>query len=118
MNSVDFIVGDKSYRLSLTTRGIVQLERRLGYNPIMMFVNNVSSKADEDDVRIPALSELATVIHLAMQRFNHGITVENIYDIIDDYIAEGHTTIDLVPVVVELFKNCGIMPKDDNEKNV
>lgn len=117
MNSVDFIVGDKTYRLSLTTRGIVQLERRLGYNPIMMFVSNINSEISNDDVRIPTTSEMATVLHLAMQRFNHGITPESVYDIIDDYIAMGNTTIDLVPIIVDLFKNSGIMPKDDDEKN-
>lgn len=116
MNSVDFIVGDKTYCLSLATRNIVQLERKLGRNPLMIFVNSVG-EIDEQDVRVPSITEIALILQCAMQRFNHGITIDKVYDILDDYTAEGHTIIDLIPVVIELFQVSGIMPKEDDEKN-
>lgn len=111
MNSVDFIVGDKTYRLSLTTRGIVQLERRIGCNPIMLFTTN------GEDSRIPTVTEMVTVLHSALTRFNHGITLDDAYDIFDEYIADGHDAMDLIPVIIELYQASGIMPKEDDEKN-
>lgn len=111
MNSIDFIVGEKTYQLSLTTRSIVLLERQLGCNPISIFLNG------EDETRIPSVTEMVNILHASLQRFHHGIDMNTAYSIFDDYLADGHSITDFIPVLVDLFKVSGIMPKDDEPKN-
>lgn len=110
MNSIDFIVGDKTYQLSLTTRSVVQLERQLGCNPISIFL-------DGEEARIPSVTEMVNVLHAALQRFNHGIDMNNAYTIFDNYLDEGHTITDFIPIIVDLYKVSGLMPKDEDPKN-
>ena len=110
MNSIDFIVGDKTYQLSLTTRSVVLLERQLGCNPISIFLNG-------DDARIPSVTEMVNVLHAALQRFNHGVDMNTAYSIFDDYLADGHSITDFIPTIVDLYKVSGLMPKDEDSKN-
>lgn len=110
MNSIDFIIGDKTYQLSLTTRSVVLLERQLGCNPLSIFMNG-------EEARIPSVTEMVQVLHASLQRFNHGIDMNTAYSIFDDYLADGNTVTDFIPVLVDLFKVSGLMPKDEDSKN-
>ena len=111
MNTIDFMVGNKTQCLSLTTRSIVQLERQIGCNPLMLFMTS------DGETRVPSMTEMVAVLHASLTRFNHGITLNDAYDIMDDYIADGHATTDFIPVMIELFQASGIMPKETEEKN-
>ena len=101
----EFTVGDHTYKLRLTTQGIVSLEKSLGYNPLQMFM-----KIDEDV--LPKFSDLIAVLHQALQAYEHGITKLEAYEIYDAYVAEGHTMWDLIPVLIETFQEAGFLPKD------
>ena len=43
MMYVEFKVKDKEYKLRLNTLGIIQLEKKLGVNPILVFSNKKNS---------------------------------------------------------------------------
>lgn len=105
---VEMTAGARTYKLELTTRSIVQLEKDLGYNPLQMFMG-----IDEDV--LPKLGDMIMVLHRAMARFNHGITLENTYDIFDDFVRDGHTTWDLVPILINVFIEAGFLPKGEEE---
>lgn len=108
----EFEAKNHTYKLRLTTQGAVQLEKALGYNPLQMFMG-----IDEDI--LPKLGEMALVIHRMLQPYNHGITLDDTYEILDDFFEDGHTIWDLVPVIIEAFKEAGFLPKeeDDEPKN-
>lgn len=108
MNYIDFEVGLKSYKLRLNTRSIVLLEKQLGCNPLSIF-----GAGDE----IPTVTTMVTILHAALQQYNHGISLNDAYDIFDSYIAEGKTSIDFIPVILDIYKASGIIPKDNEEKN-
>lgn len=111
MNYINFEVGNNSYKLRLNTRGIVTLEKQLGCNPLNIF----GVKGDT----IPTITVMVTVLHAALQQYNHGITLNDAYDIFDEYLAEGNATTDFIPVILEIYKASGIIPKDaTEEKNV
>ena len=108
MNYIDFEAGNKTYRLRLSTRNIVLLEKQLGCNPLSIFGNGDT---------VPTITTMVAILHAALQQYNHGITLNDAYDIFDEYIADGHTTVDFISVILEIYKASGIIPKDTEEKN-
>lgn len=98
----EFNVSGETYKLRLTTRNVISLENKYGCSLLGLF--------GEDEV--PKLDVLITIIHTAMQTYQHGISYEDAFDIIDKWLDEGHNTTDLIYVVLDLFKVSGIIPKD------
>lgn len=111
MNFINFEVGNNSYKLRLSTRNIVLLEKQLGCNPLNIFLENGKE-------RIPTITEMVTVLHAALQQYNHGITSNDAYDIFDNYLADGHAMTDFIPVIMDIYKASGIIPKDKEEAEV
>jgi hypothetical protein len=109
MNYVNLEVGNKTYKLRISTRGIIQLEKQLGNNPLSIFGADYSS--------VPSITSMVAVLHAALQQFNHSNTLNDAYDIFDEYIAEGHATTDFIPVIIDIYRVSGIIPKEDEVKN-
>lgn len=106
----DFKAGNKEYKLRLNTRNIIELEKKLGCNPIMIF--------GADGESIPTVSAMVVILHASLQAFEHGIALNDAYDIFDAYLEDGNTSIDFVKVIMEIYKASGIVPKEVNtEKN-
>ena len=104
----DFEAGNKSYKLRLSTRNIVQLEKQLGSNPLAIF---------GDGDRIPTITEMVNILHASLQQYNHGITLNDAYSIFDDYLADGHSMTEFIPVILEIYKVSGLVGKEVEEKN-
>ena len=109
MNYIDFEVGNKTYKLRLSTRNIVLLEKQLGTNPLSIFGNGET---------VPTITVMVAILHAALQQYNHGITLNDAYDIFDDYLAEGHSSIDFIPVIIDIYRASGIIPKDNKEEEL
>jgi hypothetical protein len=104
-----FDVGNKSYKLRLATRNIIDLEKTLGTNPLGIF-----GSGD----RIPTITEMVHILHFALQQYEHGITLNDAYTIFDEYIENGNTATDFIKVIVEVYKVSGIIKgSSDTEKN-
>lgn len=110
MNYINFEVGNESYKLRLSTRSIVLLEKQLGCNPLSIFGNGET---------VPTITVMVAVLHASLQQYNHGITLNDAYDIFDKYLEEGHSSVDFLPVILDIYRASGIIPKDNNnnEKN-
>ena len=105
MMYVDFSAGGKDYKLRLTTRSIIQLEKRIGCNPLMIF---------GDGSQMPQITTLVAILNASLQALNHGITMNDSYDIFDAYLADGHSLTDFIAVIVNLYKVSGIIPEEKN----
>lgn len=110
MMYIDFSAGNKDYKLRLNTRNIVELEKALGCNPLSIFGNGET---------MPTITVLVTVLHASLQQYQHGISLTDTYDILDKYLADGHSITDFVPVILDIYKASGIIPddKENTEKN-
>jgi hypothetical protein len=104
----ELIIGGESYRLRLTTKASVALEKALGYNAIGMFM-------DIDNGVMPKLNDILIVLHAMLQPLNHGINMDKVYDLFDRYVADGHNMYDLIPLFIEVFQEAGYMPKASEE---
>ena len=110
MYYVEFSAGNKEYKLRLNTRNIVNLEKALGCNPVMIFGNG-------DD--IPNISTMVTILHESLQQLNHGIKLDDTFNIFDDWVADGNNMVEFVKVILEIYKVSGLVPNntDEEEKN-
>lgn len=107
MNYVDFEAGNKAYKLRLNTRNIVALEKSIGCNPVAIFF-------DGNGERVPTITEMVAILHASLQQYNHGISMNDAFDIFDDYIAE-NSTMDFIKVIMEVYQASGLMPKNEAE---
>lgn len=107
MNYIDFEAGNKAYKLRLTTRNIVALEKNIGRNPVSIFFEG-------SEERIPTITEMVAVLHASLQQYNHGITMNDAFDIFDSYIEE-HSTMEFIKVIMEIYQASGLMPKNEEE---
>lgn len=102
---VDFSAGGKEYKLRLNTRNIVSLEKALGMNPLAIFGNGDT---------MPTITTLVTILHASLQQYQHNITLDDAYDIFDNYLADGNTMTDFIPVVLDLYRVSGLIRKTEN----
>ena len=103
MMYVDFTVKGKEYKLRLNTRNLIMLEKQLGCNPLAIF-----GKGDT----IPQVTTMVQILYFSLQQYNHGISLNDAYDIYDKWINEGHTVTDFIPIILEVYKVSGIIKAD------
>lgn len=109
MMYVNFNAGAKEYKLRLNTRNIVMLEKQIGCNPIAIF---------GDGDTLPTVTTMVAVLNASLQQLNHGIGMNEAYDIYDAYLADGHSVSDFIKVIIDVYKVSGLIPADaDNEEN-
>ena len=110
MMYIDFSAGNKDYKLRLTTRGIVALEKQIGCNPLRIFGNGET---------IPTITTMVQILHASLQALQHGITLDDAYTIFDSYLEDGHAMTDFIPVIMDIYKVSGIIRngKEEAEKN-
>lgn len=103
-------VKNKDYQLRLTTKGCVNIENRIGQNPLNVFI-----QASED--KMPKMGDLMVILHECLNACNHGIKIEDVYDIYDKYCEEGGDFMSLIELLVDVFTESGFIPKEQNSKN-
>ena len=102
-------VGDRDYKCRLTARACVDLEKKLGENPLNVFIKMA-------DTALPAVSDLITILHASLQSMEHGISLDRTYELYDQYVDEGHSLTELIPLILDIFKVSGFF-NEEQEKN-
>lgn len=110
-------VGDKEYKARLNAKACVELEKKLGTNPLNIFVKMLGTG---DSINLPSLGDLIAILHASLQAYHHGISVDKAYEIYDAFVNEGHNIMDLVAIVGEIYKVSGLMPEEveENDKEI
>lgn len=109
MMYIDFNAGNQQYKLRLSIRATVALEKQLGVNPLMIF---------GDGEQIPTITTMVNILHASMQQFHHSISLADAYNIFEAWLNDGNTVVDFLPIIIEIYKVSGII-KDEpaTEKN-
>lgn len=109
MMYVDFQADNKDYKLRLNTRNVVMLEKQLGCNPLSIF---------GDGDTLPTITEMVNILYCSLLQYNHGINLNDAYDIFDSYLADGHSATDFISVILDIYKVSGLIKSDEvTEKN-
>ncbi len=104
----ELTIGFETYKLRLTTKTSIALEKALGYNPLMLLM-----KIDEGEM--PKLNDVLIILQGMLQTYHHGMNLDKVYDLFDRYVADGHNMFDLIPVFVEVFQVSGYLGKPGEE---
>ena len=107
MNYIDFKAGNKEYKLRLNTRNTISLEKTLGCNPVAIFGSGDT---------IPTITTMVRILHASLQAYEHGITLDDAYDIFDAWLDEGHVMTDFIAIIIDIYKASGII-KAEASKN-
>lgn len=102
-------IKEKDYKARLNARACVDLEKKLGTNPLNVFASIANSNA------IPDLSSLITILHASLTAYQHGITLDDTYAIYDDFIEDGHTMMEIIPIILDIFKVSGFFKEEVEE---
>lgn len=109
MMYVDFSAGGKAYKLRLNTRNTVTLEKQLGCNPLAVF---------GDGDTIPTITTMVQILYCSLLQLNHSVTLDDAYNIFDEYLADGNGATDFLAVIIDIFKVSGLIKADKvDEKN-
>lgn len=103
-------VKNNDYKCALTSRACIDAEKKLGKSLL-----SVLTSMANDATALPPLGDLLTILHASLQKYEHGIKMEGVYELYDAWIDEGHSYIDLIPIVIEIYQASGLIPKE--EKN-
>lgn len=104
----DFSANGVDYKLRLNTRNIVALEKQLGCNPLSIFGTGDT---------IPTITTMVNILHASLQQYHHGITLNEAFDIYDKWLADGNSTTDFIPIILDIYKVSGIIKTGESEKN-
>lgn len=107
MNYYILTIKETEYKLKLTTRNIVALEKDIGKNPIFLFSNQANKN-------LPTIEEMVKVLYHSLRSQHEDITFEGAYDILDSWLEDGHIISEFPAVITEIFLLSGIFKKGKN----
>ena len=110
MNYVEFKAGENTYKLRMNTRAVCDLERKLGTNPINVFMNM-------QDGILPKVTDMILILAAALQQYQHGIKESDVFDIFDNYIADGHGSVDFVNEMYDILNVSGLIADSKEESD-
>lgn len=102
-------IGDTEYKCSLTMKSLVAAEKRLGENPLNMLMGVTGNE-------LPSFEKLMILFHESLQKYQHGLSMDDVYDIYDEYTQSGKTFADFMLDVVEIFKTSGLIKEEKKGK--
>lgn len=96
-------LGHLNLNLKLNGRAILNIEKRLGKSIMSLFMNSNGS------MKLPPSNEILIVLQGANQ--THGIKDADMVKGFEEYLDEGHTTMDLFTTLTDLFSESGFFGK-------
>lgn len=104
----DFTAGNKNYKLRLNTRNVVTLEKMLGCSPLAIF---------GDGETLPTVTTMVNILFCSLQQYQHNISLNDAYDIFDEYLADGNSITDFLNVIIGVYNVSGLIKESTEQKN-
>lgn len=104
-----FKMGQEELKLRLGSRDCINLEKRLGTNPLNIFM-------ELSEGGLPRLEPMITILHASAQKYQHGLTEDKFFDMYDDFVDNGGSLTQLIPAVLEVFKVSGFFNEEEVAK--
>ncbi len=112
MKFTTFKAGEKEYKLRITGASIVEMEKKMGKNPLNAMLDAVNGV-------LPMMTDMFTILWGALLPFNANIKYDDICDIYTQYVDGGGTLDDFLKILVKVFEDSGFIKvsEDAPEKN-
>lgn len=112
-------LGEQEYKFRITSRRAEDLEQKLGCNPMVIIARLEEAYRKQDITALfqkaPTDKEIALILHSALQEFQHGVSLDDVYDLIDEYVDEGHSKLDLINLISEILMVSGYTNKPEEQ---
>ena len=94
-------INDKAYKLTLNMANMIQLEKKIGENPL----NKLMEIQDDN---MPDFEFICTILLYSMKKYQPKIKEMEVYDLIDEYLAdEGNDIGSLIQLAFKVFEVSG-----------
>ena len=103
--TVEFTVGTNIYKLQLKTKQCILLEKKLGQSPLDLLMKL-------EDGGLPTLNDMITIITIGMLVHNPSMNENRVADLLDEYVEDGHSYMELLEVIVELLSKSGYINQE------
>ena len=103
--TVEFTVGANIYKLQLKTKQCILLEKKLGQSPLDLLMKL-------EDGTLPQLNDMITIITIGMLVHNPSMNENKVADLLDEYVEDGHSYMELLEVIVELLAKSGYINQE------
>jgi hypothetical protein len=103
---------DKELKLRLTSLQATKVEEKIGANLLKVFM-----PAEGEAFALPPLKVMLLLTHGALQKFEHGLSFEDVSDLYDDYVDNGgDQAAFMADVILPLLQVSGFMPREKPSK--
>lgn len=102
---IEFTVGVNTYKLQLRTKQCILLEKKLGQSPLDLLMRL-------EDGKLPQLNDMITIITVGMMVHQPTMNENKVADLLDDYVEEGHSYMELLEVIVSLLSKSGYINQE------
>lgn len=97
-------VGEEEYKLKFSSAAVVEAESKLGKGMLR-------SMEDIDKVSVQVI-----FLWAALQKFNHGIDLSNVYDMYDEYMDCGGSLEQLLDIIMNTLEVSGFIKEEQKKK--
>lgn len=103
---------DKELKLRLTSLQATKVEEKIGANLLKVFM-----PAEGEAFALPPLKVMLLLTHGALQKFEHGLSFEDVSDLYDDYVDNGGDQATfMADVILPMLQVSGFMPREKESK--
>lgn len=102
---IEFVVGANMYKLQLKTKQCILLEKKLGQSPLTLLMAM-------EDGKLPQLTDMITIIAIGMMVHQPTMNENKVADLLDGYVEEGHSYMELLEVIVNLLSKSGYINQE------
>lgn len=110
-------IAGKDYKLRLGAQNCVDVEKKLGKSVLDVLLAMAPNEEGGSVKGIAAarINEICIILQGAMQRYQHGITLENVFDLYDEHIDQGGTYEDFIKYINDVLEVSGFLSKTAEE---
>ncbi len=106
------VTDEKELKLRLTSHQAATVEEKIGMNLLKIFMPEAG-----EEFTLPPLKVMFVLVHGALQQYEHGYSLEDVYNLYDEYVDNGgDQTTFMTEVLMPLFEVSGFTPRGSKGK--
>lgn len=106
------VTDEKELKLRLTSHQAATVEEKIGMNLLKIFMPEAG-----EEFTLPPLKVMLLLVHGSLQQYEHGYSLEDVYNLYDEYVDNGgDQTIFMTEVLMPLFEVSGFTPRGSKDK--
>ena len=106
------VTDEKELKLRLTSHQAATVEEKIGMNLLKIFMPEAG-----EEFTLPPLKVMLLLVHGALQKYENGYSIDDVYDLYDEYVDNGGDQATfMTEVLMPLFEVSGFTPRGSKGK--